>query len=170
MLWVQLGVSTAMVVATVMLHLAGLLVLLRIVDRPHDLEKNGSFAGDIARVTGAALGLFALHTLEIWAYAIAYLALGALEHFESALYFSTVTYVAIGYGDVVLDHDWRVTGAIEGANGIILLGWSTAFLVSVVSKLRVLERRWGERPATGETTWISATTVRPAPPEAQPHA
>ena len=31
-------------------------------------------------------------------------------------------------------------GAIEGANGVILLGWSTAFFVAIVGRIRLLER------------------------------
>lgn len=147
MLAIQLAFSSAMVVGTVVTHLVGLLLLLKIIDRDEAVPgSRAAMAGDTLRVAGAALGLFALHTIEIWAYALAYVELGALDHFESALYFSIGTYVAIGYGDVLLNPDWRVSGAIEGANGIILLGWSTAFLVSVVSKLRVLERRWDDPP------------------------
>jgi hypothetical protein len=38
-----------------------------------------------------------------------------------------------------------VLAAIEAANGMILLAWSTAFLLSVTSRLRVLEHEWLER-------------------------
>ena len=31
-------------------------------------------------------------------------------------------------------------GAIEGANGVILLGWSTAFFVAIVNRIRFIER------------------------------
>ena len=34
----------------------------------------------------------------------------------------------------------RAIGAIEGANGIILIGWSTAFFFSIVDRLKLLER------------------------------
>ncbi len=68
-----------------------------------------------------------------------------LGSFEGALYFSTSTYTTIGYGDVVLPRGWRVFGAIEGANGIILLGWSTAFFVSVVGRIRLMEIEARER-------------------------
>ncbi len=34
---------------------------------------------------------------------------------------------------------WRVVGAIESANGIILLGWSTAFFIAIVGRIRWLE-------------------------------
>ena len=45
----------------------------------------------------------------------------------------------------MLDADWRLMGAIESANGFLLLGWSTAFLISVVSRLRSIEFDWLER-------------------------
>ena len=64
----------------------------------------------------------------------------ALPDLESALYFSTSSYATIGYGDLVLPRGWRVLGAIEGANGVILLGWSTAFFVAIVGRIRLLER------------------------------
>jgi hypothetical protein len=93
-------------------------------------------------LVGVAFGLFALHTIEIWGYAILFYAIGATQTFEAALYYSTATYSTIGYGDVVLDHNWRILGAIEGGNGVILLGWSTAFFVSVVARMRTLEHDW----------------------------
>jgi len=34
----------------------------------------------------------------------------------------------------------RIFGAIEGADGIILLGWSTAFFFGIVDRLKLLER------------------------------
>jgi Ion channel len=91
------------------------------------------------------LGLVAIHTVEIWLCAAAYLATGALTDFETALYFSTTSFTTIGYGDVVLDRHWRLVGAIEGANGLLLFGWSTAFLLSVIQRLRTLEHDWLER-------------------------
>jgi hypothetical protein len=71
-----------------------------------------------------------------------YRVVGATRTFEDALYFSTSTYATIGYGDLTLSKSWRVLGAIEGANGVILLGWSTAFFVSIVSRIRALEHDW----------------------------
>ena len=91
------------------------------------------------------LGLFFLHTIEVWVWAVAYIAVGLTRDFETALYFSTTSFTTIGYGDVVLDRHWRLFGAIEGANGLLLFGWSTAFLLSVIQRLRTLEHDWLER-------------------------
>jgi len=45
----------------------------------------------------------------------------------------------------VLEGNWRLFGAIEAGNGLILFGWSTAFLLSVTSRLRLLEHDWLEK-------------------------
>jgi hypothetical protein len=84
-------------------------------------------------------------TIHIWLYATLYVLLGELPDFESALYFSTVAFTSTGFGDIVISPRWRVVSAIEAANGLILVAWSTTFLLSVTSRLRVLEHDWLER-------------------------
>jgi hypothetical protein len=90
----------------------------------------------------ATVTIFAIHSAEIWLYALLYLLLGAFTEFELALYFSTVTYSSVGYGDVLLGEEWRIFGAIEGATGLIMIGWSTAFLVSLLGQLKLLTHDW----------------------------
>lgn len=85
------------------------------------------------------MGLFMLHAVQIWIYALVYLLLGELGTLEAALYFSATTFTTVGYGDVILNPDWRMFAAAESANGFLLLGWSTAFLVSVTTRVRVFE-------------------------------
>jgi hypothetical protein len=79
--------------------------------------------------------LFALHGLEIWMYAFLYKVIGAIPDLETAIYFSTISYAGIGYDDRYIDPAWRLVGAIEGIDGLLLLGWSTAFFVTMVSRL-----------------------------------
>ena len=141
----NLSLATAMVISTVMIHFAGLLALLRILrTRGGGFRAHESLLGQGALIIMVVLGLFAIHTLEVWLYALSYLAIGAISDFESALYFSTVTFATLGYGDIVLTPAWRIFGAIEAVNGLILLGWSTAFLISLMSRLRSLEHDWLE--------------------------
>ena len=83
------------------------------------------------------LALIALHTLQIAIWAIAYLSLvevSELTTFESALYFSFVTFTTLGYGDITLGEPWRVMSGIQALNGILLVGWTTAFLFAVVQR------------------------------------
>jgi voltage-gated potassium channel Kch len=140
-MFLQLLIASAMVIATVGVHLIGLGLLIRLLRSHH--QRVGRFStAPLTLLFGASLGLFAIHTVEIWLYAALYVALGAVGSFEQALYFSTVTYATIGYGDVVLAHPWRILGAIEGATGIIMLGWSTAFLVSLLAQVKLLSHDW----------------------------
>jgi voltage-gated potassium channel len=137
----QLGIATAMVFATVLVHFIGLSVLLALVRRYRaNTGRSMKVIGDALAILGAAIGLFALHTVEIWFYAMLYWQREAFGTFERSLYFSTSTYATIGYGDLLLPTDSRLIGAIEGANGILLFGWSTAFLFSVVDRMKLLER------------------------------
>jgi hypothetical protein len=142
----NLALATAMVCATVTIHFFGLLVLLRSLsfrgDRFHAHE---SILGQGALILSIVLGIFAIHTVEIWLYAVAFQAIDAIQDFETALYFSTVTFASLGYGDITLGKDWRLFGSIEAANGVILFAWSTAFFLSVTTRLRMLEHEWLDR-------------------------
>ncbi|MGB3020865.1 MAG: potassium channel family protein, partial [Methyloceanibacter sp.] len=63
---------------------------------------------------------------------ILYLALGAIGSFEQAVYFSTVTFTTLGFGDIILDERWRLLSSFEAANGLLMFGWSTALVFVAV--------------------------------------
>src|SRR5687768_11278634 len=128
-------------IVCMLVHLTGLALVMRVLRIGHRRLQSAR-RSPLPLLLGASLGVFAVHTVEIWIYALLYRAVGLFAHFEEALYFSTVTYSTIGYGDLTLPHEWRVLGAIEGATGIIMLGWSTAFLVSLLTRLRLLDHDW----------------------------
>lgn len=69
------------------------------------------------------------------AWAQAYIFVGSFNAFEEALYFSLVTFTTLGYGDITLSDGHRLLAAFEAANGVIMLGWSTAIVVSVIQKV-----------------------------------
>lgn len=135
----ELALATLMVLYTVLVHGIGLVALSRILrlevreEKEHhvSLFSIRAFAFLIALV----LGLFILHGIEIWSYGLLYLALDALPDLRSSIYFSTITYATIGYDDEGFHPAWQVLAAIEGINGVILLGWSTAFFVAVMGRM-----------------------------------
>lgn len=147
MLTAPLAVSAVMVVLTVAVHLAGLTGLIGAMRwrEDHVHRADGGWR-QMMLIMAVVLALFMLHAFQIWLYAMMYwAALDAFATFEEALYYSTVTFTTVGYGDVVLDGRWRMVGAVESANGFLLLGWSTAFLIQVVARLRSVEFNWLER-------------------------
>jgi hypothetical protein len=136
----ELALATFMVLLTVAIHGAGLYTLSRLLrleereeaeEHVHPMSLRG-----IAATLFVILGLFVLHGIEIWLYAFLYLGIGSVEGLREAIYFSTITYGAIGYSDAAMAEGWRLVSAIEGINGIILIGWSTAFFVTLVARMR----------------------------------
>jgi hypothetical protein len=138
----QLIWATILVTTTVIVHFLGLYLLTLFVriNRPR-FARDSMHPDQIAVLLAAVLGLFAVHSVEIWIYALFYDTLDVFKSLEDALYFSLTSYATIGYGDVVLSHQWRILGAIEGVNGILMLGWSIAFLVAVVGRFRHMQHR-----------------------------
>jgi hypothetical protein len=68
-----------------------------------------------------------------------------LPDLESSFYFSGVTYATLGYGDLLLQKEWRLFGPLEALTGNLMVGLSIAFFFVIVSK-SVLQR-------TGEGSW-----------------
>jgi len=62
--------------------------------------------------------------------------LGTFDALEPALYFSVVSFTTLGFGDVVLTPQWRLLPGMSAANGLLIFGLSTAFLVEFFTHLR----------------------------------
>ena len=93
-----------------------------------------------ARLFGVAARLIASHLAQVACWGAYFLAAGAFSDFQTAAYFSAVTYSTVGYGDVLPPEWLRLTGGVLGLTGILMCGWSTAFFFAVVG------RTMGETP------------------------
>ena len=78
------------------------------------------------------LWLFLATILEVWTWALLYLALDAVTTLDEAAYFSMETFTTLGYGDITLDKNWRLLSSFEGANGLLMFGWSTALVFAAI--------------------------------------
>jgi hypothetical protein len=136
----ELSLATMMVLVTVVTHAIGLYAVARLLR----LEERGEAAAHVhplsprgfATTLAVILSLIGLHGVEIWLYAFLYNFIGAVQGLRDAVYFSTITYGAIGYSDAAMAEEWRLVSAIEGINGIIMIGWSTAFFVMITARMR----------------------------------
>lgn len=70
--------------------------------------------------------------IDVCIWAVFYYKSGALAQFEEALYFSASTFTTLGYGDIVPSEGWRLIASFEAANGLIIFGWSTAFIMAAI--------------------------------------
>ena len=121
---IEVSLSVGMMLVTAITHTFGLWAME--VLGFHGRDINGPRR--MIALLGVVLALLALHVIEILEYAALYVALGATPDFESAVYFSGAVYSTIGAVGVELPQEWRLIGSMEGVNGMVMIGWSTAYL------------------------------------------
>jgi hypothetical protein len=131
-------IGAGLVAVTVAIHAFGTAFLVRYLTSAFlDREGHWSSKRALTALMITALVLVFLHALEIMVWAGTYQVLvpvGELVDFETAVYFSFVTFTTLGYGDITLSDGWRLLSGIQALNGILLVGWSTALMFAVVQK------------------------------------
>lgn len=85
--------------------------------------------------------------ISIWAWL--FMLLGQFNDFQTAFYHSSVNFVTLGYGDIVMDARWRLLGPLEGANGILMFGVSTAVMTAAVADVIKFNMRRHEDSEAG---------------------
>lgn len=135
----NISIAAFMMVVTTAIHACGMMIAL------HEVKSNRAASSTrlkrITTVSQIVILMFLVSLLEVLVWAITYLALNAIEGLEKALYFSTVTFTTLGYGEIVLDEKWRLLASFEAANGIIMFGWSTAIVIAVVRDIYLGDRK-----------------------------
>jgi hypothetical protein len=61
------------------------------------------------------------------------------DHGEEALYLSIGAYSTAGWADVHPPSGWRVVMSLESVNGLLMVGWSTAFFFHNITRLMVTD-------------------------------
>ena len=126
----NLAAGSALVALTVLIHTAGLIAIAGLTPRlARRLRLQSHDVGRTLVMTGTVLGILAILTLDVWSWAVAYEAIRITPSFEDALFLSTAMFSTIGYGELAVDPAWRLMTALEGVNGFLMIGWSTAYLV-----------------------------------------
>jgi hypothetical protein len=80
----------------------------------------------------AGLLLAVLHGIEATIWAAAYVCLGALDSLTDAILYSVDSMTTRGASGLMLEQHWRMMGALEAANGMLLFGISTAYIFAVL--------------------------------------
>ncbi|WP_118856605.1 ion channel [Sphingomonas mesophila] len=132
----QLLISAGLVLVMVIIHATGLLAIGKMLHLDPDVLRRRTVDFK-AIVTMAGLGtlLFALHIFEILMFAVFYIAIGAFGQLEDALFFSASAYTTLGL-TANFPEAWRLLGAVEALIGFVLIGWSTAYIISTLDKIR----------------------------------
>lgn len=139
--------SLALIALTIVIHAAGVVfialaiehVAARLVAVRHLIRVTSLAA--IALIVGVALSLMILHGIECLAWAYAYVQLGALPSPADALLYSVDSMTTRGASGLVLERQWRMMGASEAGDGMLLFGVSTAFLFYLMQRLWTYDSR-----------------------------
>lgn len=132
-------VGILLIVVTVVLQGFGTMYLIKRFDRYHNDVTHHNFQGkSLNLVVTATLFLIVVHLFQAAFWAVAYMLLPEITEFktfEESYYFSLVTFTTLGYGDLIIASENRILAGLEAISGIILLGWSTAFMIAVFREL-----------------------------------
>jgi len=132
----QVALGSVLVLITTAIHALCTGALLRGLRMTHASTWEGqSGVRRVALISSVVLLMFLASLLEAGLWASVYLATGAIADLETALYFSTVTFTTLGYGDVTLDANWRLLASVQAANGTVMFGWTTAIVMAVIHRM-----------------------------------
>lgn len=143
-IWLEVAIALLMVPTLALVHGFGLMGMSHVFNLTDDALLHKTLSPrSIFLVAFVAMLLFALHALEITSVAALYRLGGAVPSLERAVVYSASYYTTTGAGSETLPDGWRLVGEAEALLGLLLIGWSTAYLVRKIDRLQARE---GERP------------------------
>ncbi len=127
---------------TITIHAVGVVVIMRGIERFRASFVNmrqqflDTTLGAITTIVVVALLLASLHAIEAIIWASGYMLLGAISTPADAVLYSVDSFTTRGSSGLFLRPEWRLMGAAEAGDGMLLFGISTAFL------FYVMQRNW----------------------------
>ncbi|SRR6266404_6622617 len=128
-------VAFVLLAGCVAVEIAGTLFLVHWLARLRHVIESSSAWRRGALLARLFMSIVVMHLIQVGLWAVVFWEAHELPTFETALYFSLASYTTLGFGDVVLEPGWRVLAGLEGLTGILLIGWSTAFMFAVVNRM-----------------------------------
>ena len=148
----SIALGSILVCVTIVIHAVGSMVWIGVLTRCYFQKDRDWRPRDTIRVlVTTGMVLLMLHTVEITIWAVTYRALPGiteLETMEKAIYFSMVTFTTLGFGEITLGPEWRLLSSIEAMSGILLFGWTTALLFTVLQRTWILSHRPASRSSS----------------------
>ncbi len=131
--------SLALVAITIAIHAVGIVVIVNVLEKiwRNIRVRTYNYSGPqtIALIVAVALSLAVLHAIESMTWAIVYVWLGAIASPADAALYSVDSMTTRGSSGLFLERQWRMMGATEAGDGMLLFGTSTAFLFYVMLRL-----------------------------------
>lgn len=94
-----------------------------------------TFFSDVNMLCNMLAVLFAGHILQFMIWAEIFILLGEFRDFNTAFYHSMVNFSSLGYGDIVMNETWRLLGALEACNGVLMFGLSAGAMLATMTRM-----------------------------------
>ena len=131
--------SLPLIVFTMILHVLVLGLVFRLISREYAGTRTvgqGAWIRASILVIAFILVAIVLHALEAACCGAAYLLLGALPDARAAILYSLNAMTTFGHVTFDLAQPWKLMGALEALNGILLFGLTTAFMFALLVQLK----------------------------------
>jgi hypothetical protein len=133
------GWGLSLTALTIAIHTAGVVAMavLGVAIKTSWLETRTLALGHMILIVVGVIGviglpLAALHVAEAAIWAAAYVWVGALASLDDAMLYSVNSITTLGASGLTLPPEWRIMGALEAADGMLLFGISTAFTFAIM--------------------------------------
>jgi hypothetical protein len=88
--------------------------------------------GTIQPLAVSMLAMMSANVLQIALWGCLFVQLGEFESLYPAIYHSAVNFTSLGYGDVVMNQEWKLLGPLEAANGVLMMSMTAAALTAIL--------------------------------------
>lgn len=134
----QIAIGSGLLLLSILLAASSALALEWMFERAHPwLMREPQRTKLVLLLVAVSIWVLGIISTGVWLWALVFLALGALDTLEEAVYFSLVSFTTLGFGDVVLAKEWRILSGMAGANGFLNFGLMTALMVEALRHTRM---------------------------------
>ena len=134
----QIAIGTTLLLVNITIAAVAAMVLEGLLSRAHGwMLREPHQPKLVLLLAGVSLWILGVVTAGVWVWALAYLQLGVFATLEEAVYFSLVSFTTLGFGDVLLQHNWRLLAGMEATNGFLNFGLLTALLIEGLRQVRL---------------------------------
>ena len=134
-LTIELVMSAVMLVIVTVVHGTGISIMDKIFrSESRELATLRLARREFGLMVPMALFLLLLHIIEIFIFAIFYLATGDARDMHQAIYHSGLAYTTMGVVEGGFTR-WTILSTFEGLAGFLMIGWSSAVFVTDMDRV-----------------------------------
>jgi hypothetical protein len=176
---VNWALSVGMIALTIAVHAFGIVALARVSEQFWNAPFRKAFPISrnllaISVIAGIGVCLAMLHGIEAMLWALIYLHVDGLNSPAHAVLYSLDSMTTRGASGLALQPRWRMMGAAEAMDGMLLFGISTAFLFAVLQNLLISPSELVRQRVRVETEIArqnpGVNSLKPAIPSETPRA